>query len=109
MGLASITANDTSHGRGWNPDAAMIMAVNDVMKGRPAKRRYCLIHISDCEFCKSLARSDLTNALEEVEVAARRIINEGTHTSWRVSERTKTLFTIGHPARVPILSRWNPE
>ena len=55
----------------------MIMAVNDVMKGRPAKRRYCLIHISDCEFCKSLARSDLTNALEEVEVAARRIINEG--------------------------------
>lgn len=77
MGLASITANDTSRGRGWNPDAAMILAVNDVMKGRPAKRRYCLIHISDCEFCKSLARSDLTSALEEVEMAARRIINEG--------------------------------
>ncbi len=77
MGLASITANDTSHGRGWNPDAAMIMAVNNIMKGRPDKRRYTLIHISDCEFCKSLARSDLANGLEEVELAARRIIDEG--------------------------------
>ena len=77
MGLASITANDTSHGRGWNPDAAMIMAVNSIMKGRPDKRRYCLIHISDCEFCKSLSRGDLANGLEEVELAVRRIVDEG--------------------------------
>ncbi len=77
IGLASITANDTSRGRGWNPDAAMILAVNNILKGRPDKRRYTLIHISDCEFCKSLARSDLANGLEEVELAARRIIDEG--------------------------------
>lgn len=77
MGLASITANDTMEGRGWNPDAAMLLAVNGIMKGGAIKHQYILIHISDCEFCKSLNRSDLANGTEEVGLASKRIVDEG--------------------------------
>jgi hypothetical protein len=76
-GLASITANGTDSGRGWNPDAAMLLTIMELMKKRPDKRRFCLIHLGDHEYCKSLTRTDMPNALDEVVYAVEKLTAEG--------------------------------
>ncbi len=76
-GLASITMPGTDSGTGWNPDAAALLAMNEIIEKKTGKRKTVFIHISDHEWCKSLDNSKFTSTLGEMEYAVNRLIDNG--------------------------------
>ena len=76
QGLASITRNGLDSGVGWNPDAATLLAMQQLFAEDPGAKDGILIHLGDHEWCKSLSREGM-NSGEEMEYAVQRIVSSG--------------------------------
>ncbi len=80
--LATICDQRYSSGIAGNPDAACLLAVDQLMEREPpsaASRRNILIHIGDMEYCTSLKLPECPTATEEVFHACRKITGKGHH------------------------------
>lgn len=75
-GLSSLCREGLDAGTGWNPDAAVLLALRTQFRQRPDEP-VILIHLSDHEYCKSLARSDCRHAQEEMEYAVNKLLDHG--------------------------------
>ncbi len=75
-GLSSICRQGLDSGSGWNPDAAIILAVRKMLEKR-REESAIIIHLGDHEYCRSLSRRDCENAGQEMFYAASILTGDG--------------------------------
>ena len=75
--LSALLNRKFQAGAGWNPDAAILLGIKEIMDSEAARYgAQIVIHLSDFEFCASLDDS-FENAQQEMEYAATRLTEGG--------------------------------